>query len=80
MRHADADAVCILVMPCAICVSGEVNSRTYRINATITPNSIAPDIASTEPSTATTTYAVLPTTFISGCIMPDRNCERHSAS
>ena len=28
MRCAEAEAVCKLVMPCAICVSGEVNRRT----------------------------------------------------
>ena len=55
MRYAEAEAVCMFVMPCAICVSGEVKSRTYRMNETITPNSIVPFIARIEPRTHTAT-------------------------
>ena len=55
MRCAEAEAVCMFVMPCAICVSGEVKSRTYRMNETITPNSIVPFIARIEPRTHTAT-------------------------
>ncbi len=80
MRCAEAEAVCIFVMPCAICVSGDVNSRTYSINDMITPNSIRPLSASMEPTTHTATYEILPITFISGCITPERNCDRQFAS
>ena len=67
-------------MPCAIWVSGEVNSRTYSMNDIITPNSIVPFMASMEPITHTATYAMLPITLIRGCITPERNCERQLAS
>ena len=70
----------MLVMPCAICVRGEVKSRTYMMKDMITPNLIVPFIASTEPMTHTATYATLPITFISGCIRPERNCDFQFAS
>ena len=45
----------------------------YIMNATITPNSILPSMASTAPTTHTTTYPKLPTKFMIGIIRPDRN-------
>ena len=80
MRCAEAEAVCKFVIPCAICVRGVVKRRTYRMNETMTPNSIVPLMASTEPNTHTATYERLPITFMSGCITPERNCERQFAS
>ena len=43
------------------------------MNATITPNSILPSMASAAPTTHTTTYPKLPTKFMIGIIRPDRN-------
>ena len=45
----------------------------YIMNATITPNSILPSMASAAPTTHTTTYPKLPMKFMSGIIRPDRN-------
>ena len=80
MRCAEAEAVCRFVMPCAIWVRGEVNRRTYRMNETMTPMSMMPCRAKIDPSTHTATYDRLPMTFMSGCMMPERNCERQLAS
>ena len=76
-----AEAVCIFVMPCAIWVSGEVNRRTYRMNATMTPKSMMrPTWPGSSRARTRQHSARLPTTFMSGCMMPDRNCERQFAS
>ena len=50
-----ADAVCKFVSPCAICPSGVVTSRTYRMNDTITSKPIVPASAIAAPSTHTAT-------------------------
>ena len=64
---------CSDVIACAICESGDVNSLTYVINATITPNEIIFFIVKIAPTIHTATYPKFPIKFIRGCINPDKN-------
>ena len=69
----------MLVNACASCDSGEVNSRTYRVKATIVPYpATAPLTSSTAPTTHTATYPKLPMNAISGCIRLEKNCDFHA--
>ncbi len=65
-----------LVVPALSAQGGVVNRRTYKMNEMITPNpSDGSLMTSIEPKTQTATYAMLPTMFIRGCIIPERNCD-----
>ena len=51
-----AAAVCMLVNACASCERGDVNRRTYSVNAVITPKSaICPFTSRAAPTTQTAT-------------------------
>ena len=79
-RSAPAAQRCRFWNACANCESGCVKKRMYSMNATMTPNSMRPLIASHAPTTHTTTYPRLPTRFIIGIIKPERNWLFHPDS
>ena len=70
-----AAALCKVLKLCAMSDNGLVNSLTYIMNATITPNDILPLIANAPPTMQTITYEKFPANCITGIISPDRNCD-----
>ena len=54
-RSEAAAAVCMEVNACASCDSGEVNRRTYRVKAMMTPKPMTSYETSSAPATHTAT-------------------------